>query len=454
MLKIFCLFAITLLAVALIANPAYYPTTVLGELFEQTGLPGCGDAEAGMDVVHNALHSGEFISARFYTSSGALSNSNTEARFDFYDISAIPNAVFNGTDQVAGGGTDVANGNTYLEALEAFRFAPSPLKINITSFNSATGSVSVRVTMLDSLLVLNDQFLRLLLVENNVSASANRVVRGVNTGLLNLSGAGNYTDFTSSMDIQPAYNTSNLWLAAFAQLSDHTILQAASTLVPLTYQVRAAFPFSTTIVDSANYNFNSQPIWIFNTGAADNFTIQVLQDDGPTDWYFNFCSEDGLCYPGFVPHPFSMAAGEMAGWHLNLSVGSSGTAHFHMIIDSGNIEPYIIPFTYTTSDTPNDDPSLIVPVIALSQNYPNPFSATTAITLTLKRDYSEVDLEVFNCKGQLVNSLSAGELKSGSHTLTWDGTNSSGRQLAPGVYFYRLKNDSASTRKMLFLPIK
>jgi hypothetical protein len=43
-------------------------------------------------------------------------------------------------------------------------------------------------------------------------------------------------------------------------------------------------------------------------------------------------------------------------------------------------------------------------------------------------------------------------LESGSHRLTWDGTDSAGRRIPTGVYFARLESgDFTQTRKMLYL---
>ena len=87
----------------------------------------------------------------------------------------------------------------------------------------------------------------------------------------------------------------------------------------------------------------------------------------------------------------------------------------------------------------------------LGQNYPNPFNASTAIRLVLPRT-EEVEIAVYNLKGQKVTVLADGVLEPGTYTLFWNGRDAEGRQLASGVYPYRLQTgDRMETRKMVLL---
>ena len=54
--------------------------------------------------------------------------------------------------------------------------------------------------------------------------------------------------------------------------------------------------------------------------------------------------------------------------------------------------------------------------------------------------------------GRAVNTLLDATAPSGTHTTTWDGRDASGRNVASGIYFYRLQVDeSASTRQMILI---
>ena len=61
-------------------------------------------------------------------------------------------------------------------------------------------------------------------------------------------------------------------------------------------------------------------------------------------------------------------------------------------------------------------------------------------------------LEIFDVSGRRVRKLLSGESPEGPRSLFWDGRDESGRELASGVYFYRLKAGGQSrTRKLVLL---
>jgi hypothetical protein len=87
----------------------------------------------------------------------------------------------------------------------------------------------------------------------------------------------------------------------------------------------------------------------------------------------------------------------------------------------------------------------------LEQNVPNPFNPTTTIRYTLPQA-SDVELAVFGVDGKLVRVLQSGAKPAGTFAATWDGRDDSGRSVASGVYFYRLRAGSFNeTRKMVLL---
>lgn len=80
----------------------------------------------------------------------------------------------------------------------------------------------------------------------------------------------------------------------------------------------------------------------------------------------------------------------------------------------------------------------------LSQNYPNPFSGTTTIELTLEKK-SMVSLEVNDMTGRVVYALPAASFNAGSNLLKI-----SASQLMPGIYTYSvIVNGERITRKMV-----
>jgi len=88
---------------------------------------------------------------------------------------------------------------------------------------------------------------------------------------------------------------------------------------------------------------------------------------------------------------------------------------------------------------------------ALFQNIPNPFSGNTVIKYALPRDV-DVELTIYNIAGQRVRTLVNGMQRAGYKAIEWDGRDDSGRRVAPGVYFYKMKaGEFKATRKLTLL---
>jgi hypothetical protein len=98
-----------------------------------------------------------------------------------------------------------------------------------------------------------------------------------------------------------------------------------------------------------------------------------------------------------------------------------------------------------------------VPLTAqLAQNYPNPFNSETVIEYELPQS-GEIQLMIYDVTGQRVISLASGPRQAGTYALRWDGRDDAGRQMASGVYLYRLEAAAVTggrivqTRKLLLL---
>jgi len=98
------------------------------------------------------------------------------------------------------------------------------------------------------------------------------------------------------------------------------------------------------------------------------------------------------------------------------------------------------------------NPNAALPTdFALSQNVPNPFNPSTDISFALPKD-SKVSLTIYNVLGQHVKTLVDDYMRAGNQTVSWDGTDGTGRTVASGVYFYKLNaSDFSSTKKMMML---
>jgi len=99
------------------------------------------------------------------------------------------------------------------------------------------------------------------------------------------------------------------------------------------------------------------------------------------------------------------------------------------------------------STSPDNSPTL---PITLRQNYPNPFNPETTISVYLPKP-QEVDLEVFNVRGQALRCLAKGSFPAGEHSFVFDGKDASGRKLGTGLYLYRLTTEGGTITKKMVL---
>ena len=138
---------------------------------------------------------------------------------------------------------------------------------------------------------------------------------------------------------------------------------------------------------------------------------------------------------GFWPRPDSIFVFAHRMLHMNL-VMAQGPGVIHPGISSGieRSESNILPKAFT-----------------LFQSYPNPFNAGTTIKYQLARA-SDVQLAIYNLKGQKEATLVGGRREPGTYTLLWDGRDDGGRLLASGVYLCRLASATqAEALKLLLL---
>ena len=90
----------------------------------------------------------------------------------------------------------------------------------------------------------------------------------------------------------------------------------------------------------------------------------------------------------------------------------------------------------------------------LLQNAPNPFNASTVISFLIpfRLANEATRLSIYNLAGQLVRVLQAETQPAGEHSLSWNGRDDYGREVASGVYIYRLDvGEWAVHRRMLLL---
>jgi len=115
---------------------------------------------------------------------------------------------------------------------------------------------------------------------------------------------------------------------------------------------------------------------------------------------------------------------------------------------AGNISKDSLSFTLEGTGTNID--SKIPGKFMLSQNYPNPFIESTTINYSLAKE-GDVEINIYNNKGQYVKRLIQNRLPTGEYNIVWDGTNNWGYRVSSGIYFYQLKFEDHNVVKKMQL---
>ena len=105
--------------------------------------------------------------------------------------------------------------------------------------------------------------------------------------------------------------------------------------------------------------------------------------------------------------------------------------------DNRDLQPIDDQFVVLLETTAAEDP--IVPAAGGFKGiYPNPFNPMAKISFAVARP-NLVQLNLYDVRGIRVRSLVQDNLEAGEYNLTWDGRSDSGRELASGTYFARLR---------------
>jgi hypothetical protein len=162
------------------------------------------------------------------------------------------------------------------------------------------------------------------------------------------------------------------------------------------------------------------PVSMDSSGAPDSFRVQIpAQTSGITvDYYLTATDFSDPVNSGFDP-PGAPAS------HFSFSILSVGVQE----LKRGRV-----PTTY-----------------ALSDANPNPFLHSTQVYYQVPQE-SRLRITVYDAAGRIVNCIVDEILQPGYHQSPWDGTDSDGRPVNSGVYFYRMETPSfTSSKKVLLL---
>jgi len=194
--------------------------------------------------------------------------------------------------------------------------------------------------------------------------------------------------------------------------------------------------------------------WTVTGPISAHCRIRVSDVANPDFWAVSeeFTVSRDLTWANIGQYSGIVAGGGQELVSLNISsLGlEEGTYVVNVVINNTAGDPITVPVTVVVGDSTSDVPEQMS-YFTLGQNYPNPFNPNTTIEFSLAKP-GLVQVSIFNLNGRLVKTLHGGELAAGRHCLVWDGTDNSGRGVASGTFFYRLKSEEGTlTRKMVLM---
>ena len=92
-------------------------------------------------------------------------------------------------------------------------------------------------------------------------------------------------------------------------------------------------------------------------------------------------------------------------------------------------------------------------IYQLHNNYPNPFNPSTTIQYDIPQQ-STVVLKVYSMLGQELATLVDGIVETGYHQIVWNSQYAGGKQVASGVYLFRLNAQPTSGKGEAFTQVK
>lgn len=178
-----------------------------------------------------------------------------------------------------------------------------------------------------------------------------------------------------------------------------------------------------------------------NLGPSFRLGISTATDPSLVDEYDYILGEDFLFAPDYWEE-FCFDISQYDNQEVFIAIQSSFDHAYAFMVDNYSVH---------CGPVSTDDETAPALISAIRGNYPNPFNPTTTISYVLG-DASQVKIDVYNLKGQLVRHLVDAEIACGEHQVVWDGCDDHNRAVSSGVYLLKMNaGKHSSTKKMLMM---
>ncbi len=200
----------------------------------------------------------------------------------------------------------------------------------------------------------------------------------------------------------------------------------------------------------------------FNFHGASNLSLEVL-NKYHTEHGYDFCQVQVKVDGSDNWEDVSSLSG-VRGWHVDhfdLSdyENTYSRIRFRLITDDTADDPgwWLGEMKLVSATAVAEQENELPAITSLSASYPNPFFLANGRSSACQIDFSiaeasEIDLSVYNLKGQKVRTLVSEPMPAGEHRISWDGRNNKGQITGSGIYFYQLRTESTTlNRKMILI---
>nr|MDK2850867.1 hypothetical protein [Candidatus Cloacimonadota bacterium] len=136
--------------------------------------------------------------------------------------------------------------------------------------------------------------------------------------------------------------------------------------------------------------------------------------------------------------------------HYQEYVSVIDTLSYHVVALYGSVESAASNSVLVIIDTVSNEDEMAAPLPLKIGVSPNPFRELAVISYELAKS-SELEIKIYNIRGQLVKTLFQGTQHKGEQYLAWEGGDDDARRLPAGVYLLQMRVDGVNRKPQRIL---
>jgi hypothetical protein len=205
------------------------------------------------------------------------------------------------------------------------------------------------------------------------------------------------------------------------------------------------------------YDQSGNELWVVNTIKPEDLAIDQ-EDNIYVTGYFDIFGNYDYDYSTVKYTPEGTqewliqynGVDDYSDYSKAIALDNSGNVYISGKCYSQNFDVSCVTIKYSQTTSVNQGTYVILE--NRLSNYPNPFNPSTTISFSIQSN-SNIELSVFNTKGQITKTLANNTFTKGSHSVIWNGEDNNNKQVSSGVYYYKLSINGKieSMKKCLLL---